>query len=71
MINAKTEDINALILKIRNRSLLDKILVQQTSVFQLADFGEAFLTLPRFFYNLLGTPYIWYNHLDDGQRRKH
>ena len=69
LINAKTEDINALILKIRNRSLLDKILVQQTSVFQLADFGEAFLTLPRFFYNLLETPYIWYNHLDDGQRR--
>ncbi len=64
LINAKISEINNLMLKIRNRSLLETIFTRQTSVFQFKEFGVAFWRFPAYIATLLKSPYVWYGSLD-------
>ncbi len=64
LINAKISEINNLMLKIRNRSLLETIFTRQTSVFQFKEFGAALWRFLAYIATLLKSPYVWYGSLD-------
>lgn len=69
LINAKIEEINNLILKVRNQTLLNKIMVRQTSVFQIREFGQSIGGFFVFIFDILKSPYSWYQNLDETQRK--
>lgn len=69
LLNTKIEEINALILKIRNQSLLNKILTREPSVFQLQTLKNTPLKLGIFSFNMLKSPYHWYKNLKPKDRQ--
>lgn len=68
LMNAKIEEINNLILKIRNQTLFNRILVRQTSIFQIKEFGNSILSFGIFIFDILKSPYSWYIALDTQQQ---
>ncbi|MBE6450739.1 MAG: mechanosensitive ion channel [Alphaproteobacteria bacterium] len=69
LINTKIDEINALILKVRNQSLLNKILIRDASVFQVGNLKNSVLQLSIFSYNILKTPYDWYTNLASSDKQ--
>lgn len=69
LINTKIDEINSLALKVRNQSLLNRILVRDTSIFQFKALGSAFAGFAVFIYNILKSPYEWYTGLNAGQQK--
>lgn len=69
LINTKIDEINALILKTRNQSLLNRILVKDESVFQIARLRKSLLQLSIFSYNIIKSPYVWYNNLTEEDKK--
>lgn len=68
LINTKIEEINNLILKVRNQTLLNRILVRQTSIFQVKDFGRSLWSFMLFIYEIIKSPYSWYQNLSVEQK---
>lgn len=61
--NAKIDEINSLILKIRNRQLLDNILVKQSSIFHPQEFWQSLSKFADFVFDLVQSPLNWYQNL--------
>ncbi len=63
LLSAKIEEINALILKIRNRQLLNNILVKQSSIFHPQEFWHSLTNFAGFVFKLAASPVSWYKEL--------
>lgn len=63
LIKTKIDEINSLILKIRNRELLNNILVKQSSIFHPQEFWDSLTSFAGFVYELAKSPFSWYNDL--------
>lgn len=63
LLSAKIDEINALILKLRNRRLLNNILVKQSSILHPQEFLQSLGTFAGFLYELAKSPLSWYNGL--------
>lgn len=63
LLAARIDEINALILKIRNRRLLDNILVKQNSIFHPEEFWQSLTTFAGFVFELIKSPLSWYQKL--------
>ncbi len=61
--NTKIDEINGLILKIRNRQLLDNILVKQSSIFHPQEFWQSLSKFADFVFDLVQSPLNWYQNL--------
>lgn len=68
LINTKIEEINNLILKVRNQTLFNRILVRQTSIFQVKDFGRSIWSFMLFIYDIIKSPFSWYQNLSAEQK---
>jgi len=68
LANAKIEEINDLILKIRNKELLNNILAKQSSIFHPQEFWNSLVSFWGFLYNLISSPYSWYQSLSDADK---
>lgn len=67
--SAKIGEINNLIIKVRNRQLLNNILVKQSSVFYPQELIKSLSALPVFFYDLAKSPFDWYGALRPEQKQ--
>lgn len=65
LISAKINEIERLILNIRNRALLDVILDRQTSVVSPKNFPANTNKFIHFIYDIIKSPKEWYNQLKD------
>lgn len=63
LISAKIDEINGLILKIRNRQLLSNILVKQSSIFHPQEFWDSLTAFAGFVFELIKSPLSWYQKL--------
>lgn len=63
LLMTKIEEINGLILKIRNRQLLNNILVKQSSIFHPQEFWLSLTSFSGFVFDLVKSPFIWYKNL--------
>lgn len=63
LLAARIDEINGLILKIRNRRLLDNILVKQSSIFHPEEFWQSLTTFAGFVFELVKSPFSWYRGL--------
>jgi len=63
LLTAKIDEINALILKIRNRQLLNNILVKQSSIFHPQEFWHSLTSFAGFVFKLVVSPVSWYQEL--------
>ena len=64
----KIEEINNLILKIRNRQLLNNILVKQSSIFHPKEFWQSLHNFGAFILELTISPFEWYNNLPNTEK---
>lgn len=69
LMNAKIDEINALTLKVRNQSLLNKIMVRQSSIMQIKEFGQSLWSFFIFVYDIIKSPYSWYGSLSSEQKQ--
>ncbi len=63
LLSAKIDEINRLILKIRNRQLLNNILVKQRSIFHPQEFWDSLSSFAGFLFQLVKSPLDWYEKL--------
>ena len=63
LAKTKIDDINALILKLRNQDLFDRIFVKQSSIFHPHEFFVSLASFFKFSLNLLHSPFVWYQKL--------
>ena len=63
LLTAKIDETNTLILKLRNRRLLDNILIKQSSILHPQEFLQSLGTFAGFLFELAKSPLIWYNEL--------
>lgn len=63
LLAAKIDEINALIFKLRNRRLLNNILVKQSSILHPQEFLQSLGTFAGFIFELAKSPLSWYNGL--------
>lgn len=63
LLSTKIEEINSLILKIRNQQLLDNILVKQSSIFHPEEFWNSLTSFAGFVFELIKSPLSWYQNL--------
>lgn len=68
LILTKIEEINNLILKNRNRELINDILAKQSSIFQPDEFFKSLISFWSFLKDVLVSPVIWYNNLKTEQK---
>lgn len=68
LIKTKIEELNSLILKIRNRELLNNILVKQSSILHPQEFWASLVSFSSFVYELAKSPLSWYNGLNQSDR---
>lgn len=61
LLKTKIDEINALILKIRNRRLLDNILVKQSSILHPQEFWDSLTSFAGFVFELVKSPFSWYD----------
>lgn len=63
LIKTKIEELNSLILKIRNQELLNNILVKQSSILHPQEFWASLVSFATFVYELAKSPLSWYTGL--------
>lgn len=63
LLSAKIDEINSLILKIRNRRLLNNILAKQSSIFHPQEFWDSLNVFAGFVFELVKSPFSWYQGL--------
>lgn len=63
LANAKIDEINNLILKIRNQELLNNILAKQSSILHPQEFWDSLVSFSKFLYELASSPASWYQSL--------
>ena len=68
LLTTKIDEINSLILKIRNRQLLDNILVKQSSIIHPQEFWESLTSFAGFVFELFKSPLSWYQNLNPGRQ---
>lgn len=68
LILARVDELNNLILKMRNQSLINDILVKQSSIFQIEEFWQSLLSFGSFLKEILISPLNWYQTLTKEQQ---
>lgn len=68
LIKAKIEEINTLIVKLRNQTLLENILTKQSSIFHPQEFWASLVSFAKFGFDLIKSPLSWYNELSADDR---
>lgn len=63
LIKTKIDDLNSLILKVRNRALLDNIMAKQSSIFHPQEFWDSLVSFAGFTYDMAKSPLLWYQNL--------
>lgn len=63
LLSTKIDEINSLILKVRNRELLNNILVKQSSIFHPQEFWDSLTSFAGFVFELAKSPLSWYQNL--------
>ena len=69
-LSAKIDEINNLILKNRNKELLNNILVKQSSFLHPQEFINSLREFGHFVFNLSKSPLIWYQNLPPKSQTK-
>lgn len=64
LIRTKIEELNSLILKIRNQTLLNNILVKQSSILHPQEFWTSLVSFSGFLFEIAKSPVSWYDGLD-------
>ncbi len=68
LLTTKIDEINSLVLKIRNRRLLNSILVKQSSIFHPAEFWRSLTGFADFVFELVKSPFTWYAQLSSARQ---
>lgn len=68
LIKTKIDEINDLILKIRNQELLNNILVKQSSIFHPQEFWSSLVSFSEFVLQLSKSPLSWYSDLPNAKQ---
>lgn len=68
LIKTKIDDINGLILKIRNQDLFNRIFAKQSSIFHPQEFWASLVNFARFSFELVKSPVDWYRQLSPADR---
>lgn len=68
LIKTKVDEMNNLILKIRNQKLLDNILVKQSSIFHPQEFWNSLVSFSGFVVELIKSPVSWYSGLSKAKQ---
>ena len=63
LLSAKIDEINNLVLKNRNKELLNNILIKQSSILHPQEFINSLSEFSRFIFELSKSPLIWYQKL--------
>lgn len=63
LAKTKIEELNGLILNIRNQELLNNILAKQSSIFHPQEFWSSLVSFATFVYELAKSPLSWYRGL--------
>lgn len=63
LIKTKIDDLNSLILKVRNKTLLDNIMAKQSSIFHPQEFWDSLVSFAGFVYDMAKSPLNWYQDL--------
>lgn len=69
LVLAKIDEINNLILKTRNKELIDGILVKQHSILEPEQFLQSILSFGNFLHELLVSPFAWYKKLAPAEQK--
>ncbi len=69
LLNTKIDEINTLILKVRNQSILNRILIKDISIFKFDKLKNSVLQLGIFSYDILKSPYSWYKNLSSDNKK--
>lgn len=65
----KIEEINSLILKVRNNELLNNILHKQSSIFHPGEFWDSLVSFSIFQYDIAKSPIEWYQTLSAQEKK--
>lgn len=68
LVKTRIDEINNLILKIRNQELLDTILAKQTSILHPHEFWTSLVSFSSFLYQIVVSPVSWYQNLTVTER---
>lgn len=68
LILTKIDEINNLIIKKRNRELINDILAKQSSIFQPEEFWKSLISFWNFLKDVIVSPITWYNNLEAEQK---
>lgn len=68
LANTKIDEINNLILKIRNQELLNNILAKQSSILHPQEFWDSLVSFAKFLYELATSPASWYQNLSEADK---
>lgn len=68
LVKTKIEELNSLILKIRNQELLNNIMVKQSSIFHPREFWHSLTSFAGFVFEMMKSPASWYNNLTPAQQ---
>ena len=68
LILTKIDEINNLIIKKRNRELINDILAKQSSIFQPEEFWKSLISFWNFLKDVIVSPVTWYNNLEAEQK---
>lgn len=70
LTKTKIEDLNNLILKIRNQELLNNILTKQSSIFHPEEFAKSLVSFSGFLFEIIKSPFTWYKSLSTEDQEK-
>lgn len=68
LAKTKIDEINNLILKIRNQELLNNILAKQSSIMHPQEFWDSLVSFSKFIYELASSPASWYQNLSTADK---
>ena len=68
LAKTKIDEINDLILKIRNQELLNNILAKQSSIMHPQEFWDSLVSFSKFIYELASSPASWYQNLSTADK---
>lgn len=63
LAKTKIDDLNGLILKVRNQDLFTRIFAKQSSIFHPQEFWTSLVSFAKFTFELIKSPLDWYRQL--------
>ena len=70
LAKTKIDELNGLILKVRNQDLFSRIFAKQSSIFHPQEFWTSLVSFAKFTFDLIKSPLEWYKQLSVADRVK-